>query len=132
MLEIRWTSITDLAGKIVRKPKDRAHSRFRTQNLVRYFDPYAKLPASGLSNLVNLSEGGLQFSCRAKPKVGAKIQMVINLMERQHEIPVVGRIVWVKSVPGRGTAYRVGVRFEEIDSAHRHLLRSLVNEKKAA
>jgi Tfp pilus assembly protein PilZ len=131
MLVIRWANFVDFAGRLIRPRGAREYHRVRAHNLIRYYDPFAEIPEL-ITNIVNLSESGLQISVRSKIKIGTEIRMVINLVERNQDIPVVGKVMWIKGVRGKGTAYRVGVKFDQISAEHRSLLRSLVTEKKTA
>lgn len=131
MLVIRWANLVTLAGKLMKKRGARKHPRVRSYNLLRYYDPFAEIPEL-LTNIVNLSESGIQITVTSKLKIGQQIQMVINLVERNEDIPVVGKVVWIKGTRGQTVAYRVGISFDEIQPVHRSLLRSIVTEKKVA
>lgn len=127
MLVIRWANIIDFAGAFIGKKKTRAHSRVESRNLVRFTTP-GQFPEL-ITNLVNFSEGGLQFSVKSRIKPGTLLKMVINLVERDMDVPVVAKVCWVKAIMGKGEAYRVGVSFQEILPEHQSILRSLAAEK---
>ncbi len=131
MLVIRWAGLMKFKDRILQRKRkmNRAYQRISSFNLLKYYDPSARSPEL-LTNIVDLSEGGLQFTARQKLATGSMIQMVINLIERNQDIPILGRVVWIRPLDIRYKVYRVGVLFEEIRPEHRGLLRSLVLDGK--
>lgn len=128
MLVIRWANIIDFSGGLIAKKKPRAHQRINLRNLVRYGAVTENFPEL-VSNLVNISEGGLQFSIRSKLPKGTLLNMIINLVEKDQDVPVVAKVCWSKPVIGYSHAYKVGVCFQEILPEHQYLIHGLVGSK---
>lgn len=121
MLLLKWMKSIHFGSR----EKPRAYRRAGYRNLVRYSDG-KNAPADLISNLVDISEGGLQLSMTRKIKLGTLLNMIINVVERNQDVPVLGKVVWVKSIPGYRGGYRVGVVFEEITPNDREIFREIV------
>ena len=83
---------------------------------------------SQVSNLVELSEGGLQFTSSRTLEPSDKLRITINLRESGRDISVIGKVVWVRPVVDQGkiTLFRVGVSFTEISEEDLKLIRKFV------
>lgn len=125
MLLLKWMNLITFAKRKPAAKKPRAYMRTEYRNLVRYQADNETTPHL-LSNLVDISEGGLQLSMTRKVKVGTLLNMIINLVEKNQDVPVLGKVVWVKPIPGYRGGYRVGVVFEEITPHDKAVLRDLV------
>ena len=122
MLLVKWINFRPL----FRTRKNRSHHRAENRNLIRY--GYKDAGADPLiSNLVDISEGGLQLSMNTKIRVGTILNMVINLVEKNQDLPVVGKVVWARPIPGYRGGYRVGVAFQEVNPDYLETLRDLVS-----
>lgn len=125
MLLLKWMNLITFAKRKAGAKKPRAYTRTEYRNLVR-FQTNDEASPHLLSNLVDISEGGLQLSMRRKIKVGTLLNMIINLVEKNQDVPVLGKVVWVKPIPGYKGGYRVGVFFQEITPHDKAVLRDLV------
>ncbi len=128
MLLVKWLNYIDFKN-IFREKKKRTHARAEYRNLVRYEGDDPEVPAL-ISNLVDISEGGLQLSMTKKLRVGTLLKMVINLVEKNQDVPVVAKVVWTRAIPGYRGGYRVGVAFQEINRDHQETLREIVSVPK--
>ena len=100
-----------------------------TPHLVRYRYAEGEFPEL-ITNLLDLSEGGMQFSVRSKMRLGTLLNVIINLVEKNEDVPVLAKVRWVKPIPSRARAYRIGASFEKILSEHRLMLQSTILEKR--
>lgn len=124
MILVKWLNFINFKG-IFRTKQERSYPRAENRNLVRYELEEAGI-APLISNLVDISEGGLQLSMKKKIRIGTLLNMVINLVEKNQDVPVVGKVVWTRPIPGYQGGYRVGVAFEEINPDHQETLREIV------
>lgn len=125
MLLLKWVNLITFGRRRSSAKKPRAYMRAEYRNLVRY-QPSNENEPHLISNLVDISEGGLQLSMTRKIKTGTLLNMIINLVEKNQDVPVLGKVVWVKPIPGYRGGYRVGVVFEEITQHDKAVLRDLV------
>ncbi len=123
---IRWTALKSLKDRLLGKNR-RIAPRARSRNLVKH---QLEGNPEFLSNLVDLSETGLQFSFRYKMKVGTVLTMTLNLAEDNENIPVLGRVVWVKPFEGRSSGFRVGVTFLDISFHGQEAIRRIIRRKR--
>ena len=132
MISIEWKALPHLAEslkKILKKKKaneQRLHPRAKSRNLIRSEVANSSGYSQNLSNLVDLSESGLRFAARDKMKVGTVLKMMINLVEKKAQVPVVGVVVWVRQIRRGNPGYYIGVSFVQISEEHRHLMHELV------
>lgn len=98
----------------------RAFCRLHCRNLVRQ-EP----EASFITNLVDISEGGLQLTLDFHPQPGALFDLTINLTELGSDLTVLARVMWVKPLLKLRNCYRVGVRFEKMNDKDRQKVRQL-------
>ncbi len=125
---IRWSAIVSLKDRLLGKNR-RAAPRTHSRNLVKH-QPRDFSSSEFISNLVDLSETGVQFSFRFKMKTGTILNMVLNLAEEGRDMPILGRVVWVRPFEGRSSGYRVGVSFLDISEEDRESLRRIVRRHK--
>lgn len=103
--------------------------RKKTRNLILISIP----GEAKLSNLVDLSESGAQFSSSMPLPVHHRVALKINLAETNCQIEVIGKVVWVQAAANLVGFYRVGVTFVEAGLEACHGLHDYMNfEKKAA
>ena len=128
MLLVKWLNFISFKS-LFRERKKRSHLRTQYRNLVRYELNDPDSPAL-ISNLVDISESGLQLSMKRKIRIGTLLNMVINLVEKNQDVPVVAKVVWTRPIPGYRGGYRVGVAFQEINPDHQETLREIVTSPK--
>lgn len=81
-----------------------------------------------LTNVTNLSETGLRFSCASQIKPESVLSLVINFPETEKQVPVVAKVAWLGKVHGHGLVYRIGVEFLSIALEDRQLIRNFVQK----
>lgn len=110
----------------------RRYPRMKTFNLVKCEYP-ARAVTVQISNLINVSEGGLQFICQNMFRLAEKLRITINLAELGRDIPVEAKVVWLRKehqTPrmGNNLCCRVGVSFTEIADQDREAIHDLVHQ----
>ena len=123
MLSIRWQDLSKWEKNIAGRNR-RSSPRVKTRGLVKHQreDSVNK----HISNLLDLSEGGLQFFYRKKVKAGSILKMTLYIDENTKNIPVVAKVAWVKFLHGN---YRIGVTFLEIDFDDQEIIRNFALKK---
>ncbi len=133
MLSLRWTKLPWAGGaglsQIFKKNK-REFLRVRSHNLVKYHYLSSRGPTERVSNIINLSEGGLQFRYRGRITVGTAVKMLINIVEEGKQIPVLGRVKWIGRAEGRSRSVRVGVSFMAIEDEDKNFIRRFIRHHK--
>ena len=128
MLSLQWSEIPKLAVRLLGK-KDHSNKRSvpraRTRNLVKS-QPTDYSSSQHLSNLVDISAAGLRFVARTKLKTGTHLQLVINLAEKNIQVPLVGQVVWTRSIEGHASGYYVGISIVQINEEDRRHLQEIV------
>ena len=103
----------------------RKFARFKSDLYVRYSQKNGS-EVKRLSKLVNVSEGGLQFSSREPLPVNTVLKMDIDGSHDQRPVSLHGKVVWVNPAPGGDGLYYSGVSFlDEGRDARAIILRSL-------
>ena len=93
-------------------------------NVMRFY----QAPFGCLFNLEDLSESGLRFTCPEKYDPNTVLVLRLNLAEKGREIPVDGRVIWVKKKRS-SRRYHFGIDFLAIEEEDRQLIRELVQTK---
>lgn len=113
------------------KPKKtsgtRKHPRLKAFNLIK-FSLSNGASYESLSNVVDISETGLQFTCYEELQPDQEIHMVIHIPHANEEAPVDGRLVWVKKLQTPRGVYVSGVHFHKISERHRELIREMIEK----
>jgi c-di-GMP-binding flagellar brake protein YcgR len=113
-------------NKIINEER-RKHPRASVFNLVRYI-PKGNALKEEISNLMNLSEGGLQFFSKHEIEAGTILGMQIH-MAAGKEIHLAGKVVWVRHDESGKNGYQIGVSFMEMDDKHRAFILSILKAK---
>ena len=114
------------------KPEDtsrRQHPRVTARNLVRISRPDGTT-IEKLSNIFDLSAGGLRIVCHEPFQPGTLLQVELNLPDRGANISATGRIVWIKPMKGQKDAYFAGLQFTNLMEQDRRLLDEIAEEGK--
>ena len=82
-----------------------------------------------ISNILDLSENGLQFSCYEPLEVGAKLKMLIHVPGKKQDIPMKTRLVWIRKVKRINGVYIAGVVFEEIAVRDKEILKQIIERE---
>lgn len=114
------------------KKEKRRFPRMKTFDLLKCEYP-AKEAAVQITNLVNISEGGLQFVCQNLFRLADRLRMTINLAELERDIPVEAKVVWIckehrNPRMGDDLSCRVGVSFTGIADQDRAAIHDLVHQ----
>ncbi|MBI2167830.1 MAG: PilZ domain-containing protein [Candidatus Omnitrophica bacterium] len=112
-------------GFFFRKEEKRRHPRIKLFDLVKCEYPPRPLIVQ-INNLVNLSEGGLQFLCQDMFKLSQEIRITINLAELERDISVRGKVVWIRKERAlHNASCRVGISFTEISDPDRRTIHEM-------
>jgi Tfp pilus assembly protein PilZ len=107
----------------------RKHPRLRAFNLIK-FTLSDGTQYESLSNVVNLSESGLQFTCYEALHPDQMIRMLISIPHANKEVPVKGKLVWVRKDKARRGVFVAGVQFQDISDENRQLIREMVESRR--
>ena len=109
---------------------DREHSRVKTYSLIK-FNLEDGTPFQSISNIMNISENGLQFTCYEKLEINRNIHMMVHIPRTDKEIPIEARLVWTRKSRSQRGVYVVGVEFKKISEKGRQAIRDLIAAAKA-
>ncbi|MBU3760127.1 MAG: PilZ domain-containing protein [Candidatus Omnitrophica bacterium] len=118
--------IFGLSKKKSHRPSQRLAPRARAMNLIKISLSDGSSFQS-ISNIVNISETGLQFTCYERVQPDQDIRMLINVPEAHEDIGIEGRLVWIKSKPAAKGVYVAGVQFKNIPDKTLQVVRKMVN-----
>lgn len=103
----------------------RSYKRIRSYNLVKYALK-SGFENNWISNLKDISEGGVQFNARNTVDQNSILKISINLGEFNHQVDALAKAVWVKSERVRGAlVHHVGACFLDIRESDRLMIRDL-------
>lgn len=105
----------------------REHPRLRSYSLIK-FNLEDGTPFQSISNIVNISESGLQFTCYEKLEINRHIHMLIHVPFTDKEIPIEARLVWSRRSKTQRGVYVMGVKFEKISDKGREMIRGMVEK----
>jgi hypothetical protein len=108
----------------------RNEPRTKTSNLLK-FKPQGEGSQERVSNLIDLSESGLQFYNRESMELDTVLHLVINIPEKKIEIPAVVKVIWARPAKHGRLGYCIGVSFLEIGERDKNLVREFVLEERA-
>ena len=104
-------------------------SKLRAKSL----DLVKTIPQGGgqgqLSNLINLSETGLQFFSKQKVEPDTILQIMVNLSEKKAELVVKGKVVWTRPSKTGVKGFYTGVCFVDVDDKTKSLIHEFVHEE---
>lgn len=101
----------------------RRFKRVRVPFLLRY--TVEEIGVQGITNLHDLSVGGVLFTAEEGVPKGARVRLEIALPKREQPIITFARVVRVSRVPHWGL-YRVATEFENLKVSDRKEIRRLV------
>jgi Tfp pilus assembly protein PilZ len=107
------------------KPCKRQHARSKSYSLIK-FNLADGTPFETISNVVNISESGLKFTCYELLETNRDINMIVNVAQVNRDVPIKGRLVWTRKSKSQKGVYVVGVEFRDIKDADRQLIRKMV------
>lgn len=105
----------------------RGFPRLFSRNLVKIMRQDGT-PIERLSNIFDLSEGGVRVVCYENFPLGTPLQIVLNLPEAQTSITATAKIVWIRPIKKENGAYFAGVSFDNISESDKQILRRLIQE----
>ena len=109
---------------------EREHTRVRTYSLIK-FNLEDGTPFQSISNITNMSESGLQFTCYEKLEINRNIHMVVHVPRTDKEIPIEARLVWTRKSRSQRGVYVTGVEFKKISEKGLELIRGMVSQAKS-
>ena len=130
MTHVTWSEIGRWVARSVSPfpVNQRNAPRLQSRNLVRFLRS-DDMPQETMSNLLDLSATGLRFACNHKLSIGMILNLVINLPERKHQIPALGRVVWCRKGDGRVPVYLIGITYVDMNDTDRRSLESYVRHR---
>jgi Tfp pilus assembly protein PilZ len=118
-----------LGIRVGKAGRDRRQAfRRNTRNLVMLDDSRV----TNISNLIDISETGAQVTSPKPMRKNKIVHLKINLAEKNRQIEVTGKVVWIRTGSGKSPLYRVGVVFVEINKEAWQTLHDYIEEEKAA
>lgn len=108
----------------------REHPRLKSYSLIK-FNLEDGTPFQSISNIVNISESGLQFTCYEKLEINRQIHMLVHIPHTDKEIPIEARLVWSRKSRTQRGVYVMGVEFKKISDTGRELIRGMVDRKQS-
>ncbi|MDP3919698.1 MAG: PilZ domain-containing protein [Candidatus Omnitrophota bacterium] len=107
----------------------RKNPRLRCFNLIKFtFSDGTKYET--ISNILNISETGLRFTCYEPLPANSILKMVIHLREKNIQVPIEARLVWIRKKKGMRGVFVAGVNFLNIDDKSRQQIRDMINESR--
>lgn len=108
------------------KPCKRQHARSKSYSLIK-FNLSDGTPFETISNVVNISENGLKFTCYELLETNRDINMIVNVAQANRDVPIKGRLVWARKSKSQKGVFVVGVEFKDIKETDRQLIREMVH-----
>lgn len=131
MLTLRFLKLGNLKsfqkGKISQKRK---HPRAKSLNLMRS-TTYTGNAKEQVSNLLDISQEGLQFFSKGQIEPGTVLKITVNMAEKKKQIPIIAKVMWMRPAKEKGAGYQVGVSFLEMDSKDRDLIGDFMKQQEA-
>jgi hypothetical protein len=132
-MKMEWTELKSLPvlfWKWLFDDEKRSHQRTGCRFLVRYFGEGLQ-HGHKLTNLMDVSESGVQFSSKHKFKKKSVLQLTINFPEMRRDINVMARVVWTRGLVSKhhsNSGHRIGATFINILPEDRQVLSRYVNK----
>ena len=82
-----------------------------------------------LSNISDISEGGLRIVCHDRLPIGTELDIQVNVPEKQTVLNLNGKVVWVKEMKNQKGAFFAGVAFTGIKESDRNMVRELIQTR---
>lgn len=108
------------------KNRDRRYPRLRAYNLIKFTTSDGTRYES-ISNIIDISENGLQFTCYEELKPGQDLRIVINIPHAGKDVPLKARLKWLRRSQSPKGVFVAGVQFEQISDENRQLIRGMVS-----
>ncbi len=128
-----FLKIFDLGRPKIKKRhivQKRQEPRVKTSNVMKVTSINGT-PKEHLSNLIDISESGIQFLSRDPLEAGHLLEIVMNIPQKKVEIPVMAKVSWVKPGERKSLGYRVGAVFTQVNPMDKTLIRDFVLETRA-
>jgi len=103
----------------------RQHPRLRAFNLIK-FTLSDGTHYESISNVVDISESGLKFTCYEPLPVGANLKMIVAVPERNKEVGLEARVVWIRKTKNVRGVYLAGVSFLRVSEESKDLIRGML------
>lgn len=106
-------------------PKNREAPRQKVMNLLK-FSLADGTSYQSISNIIDISETGLQFTCYEPLKPDQEIKMIIHVPDAYEDISIQGRLVWVRNKPAARGVFVAGVQFKNIPDKTLQVIKMMV------
>lgn len=111
-----------------RTPCQRKHPRLRAFNLIK-FTLADGTHYESISNIVDISENGLKFTCYERLEPGDALKMLVAIPSRSKEVPIDAKLVWIRRMKNIRGVYLAGVVFHKIAETDREIIRDMVERQ---
>lgn len=106
-------------------PERRQFPRLPARNLIKIRHAGGK-EIEKLSNIFDLSEGGLRIVCHDKLPIGTELEVQVSVPEEQTALDIRAKIVWVKEMKNQKGAFFSGVAFTYIKESDRAMIQNMI------
>ena len=129
MLTLRFLNLGNVKNfEKAQKDQRRKSLRAKSSNLIKS-TTYTGNAKEQISNLIDISEGGLQFFSKERIEPDTVLKITVNMAEKKKQVPIITKVMWTRpEKKGQGTGYEVGVSFLEIDPKDRDLINDFVKQ----
>lgn len=111
-----------------KREERRQKTRQKSRNLVA-----VESPERAIFNLVNISEGGIQYSSVDALRKSQIVNLIINLVEEGTQIEVLGKVVWCQPISNEEfPTYRIGISFVNLHAEAGTIIRHFIHESSRA
>lgn len=105
----------------------RKYIRVVSKNLIKILKSDA-FEDNKISNIIDLSSGGIRIVTAGKCDIGSKMDIQINLAEEEVQIPAEVVVRWVKPWQGRKDVFYIGLEFVNLDSSDKNVINRFVKK----
>lgn len=109
----------------------RKYVRVVSKNLIKILKSDA-FEENKISNIIDLSGGGIRIVTAGKCDIGSKMHIQINLAEEESQIPAEVEVRWIKPWQGRKDVFYIGLEFISLDASDKEILNRFVKRMSSA
>lgn len=109
----------------------RKYVRVVSKNLIKILKSDA-FEENKISNIIDISSGGIRIVTAGKCDIGSKMYIQINLAEEESQISAEVEVRWVKPWQGRKDVFYIGLEFISLDASDKEILNRFVKRMSSA